>query len=33
MVNNYKIEVDYSRDVLFDEMGIRRLKDSYMRED
>jgi hypothetical protein len=29
----YKIIVDYTRDKLFDEMGLRRLKDSYMRED
>ena len=27
------INVDYSRDVLFDELGIKRLKDSYMKED
>lgn len=30
--NKYNIEVDYARDSLFDELGIRRLKDSYMRE-
>jgi len=29
----YKIEKDYSRDCLFDDMGIRRLKDSYMRDE
>ncbi len=27
------ITVDYSRDELFDELGIKRLKESYMRED
>ena len=27
------INVDYSRDALFDELGIKRLKDSYMKED
>jgi len=27
------ITVDYSRDQLFDELGIKRLKESYMRED
>ena len=27
------IEVDYSRDELFDDLGIRRLKESYMRDD
>jgi len=27
------IEIDYSRDALFDELGLRRLKDSYMREE
>jgi ribonucleoside-diphosphate reductase alpha chain len=27
------IKVDYSRDGLFDELGIKRLKESYMRED
>ena len=27
------IEVDFSRDNLFDELGIKRLKESYMRED
>jgi len=29
----YGIKVDYSRDGLFDELGIKRLKESYMRED
>ena len=28
-----EIVIDYSRDSLFDELGIKRLKDSYMRED
>ena len=27
------IVVDYSRDALFDDLGIKRLKESYMRED
>ena len=27
------INVDYSRDKLFDELGIKRLKDSYMKEE
>jgi len=27
------IEIDYSRDSLFDELGLARLKDSYMKED
>jgi hypothetical protein len=27
------IKVDYSRDNLFDELGIKRLKESYMREE
>ena len=27
------ITVDFSRDSLFDELGIKRLKESYMRED
>lgn len=27
------IKIDYSRDSLFDELGIRRLRDSYMRDD
>ena len=27
------IKVDYSRDKLFDELGLKRLKDSYMKED
>lgn len=29
----YSIEIDYSRDKLFDELGMKRLKDSYMRRD
>ena len=29
----HDIEVDFSRDSLFDELGIKRLKESYMRED
>ena len=27
------IEIDYSRDNLFDALGIKRLKESYMRDD
>jgi len=27
------IKVDYSRDILFDELGIKRLQESYMKED
>jgi ribonucleoside-diphosphate reductase alpha chain len=27
------IKVDYSRDLLFDDLGVKRLKESYMRED
>ena len=27
------IKVDYSRDNLFDELGIKRLRESYMKED
>ncbi|MEY3377008.1 MAG: hypothetical protein RL463_1318, partial [Bacteroidota bacterium] len=27
------INIDLSRDSLFDELGIKRLKESYMRED
>jgi ribonucleoside-diphosphate reductase alpha chain len=33
MINKKHVKLDYSRDALFDEMGIRRLKDSYMRPD
>lgn len=29
----YNIEMDFSRDALFDELGKTRLRDSYMRED
>jgi ribonucleoside-diphosphate reductase alpha chain len=29
----HDIEVDYSRDALFDNLGLTRLKESYMRED
>jgi ribonucleoside-diphosphate reductase alpha chain len=32
MINKKKVVVDYSRDDLFDPMGIRRLRDSYMLE-
>jgi ribonucleoside-diphosphate reductase alpha chain len=27
------IVLDYSRDSLFDELGLKRLKESYMRDD
>lgn len=30
MINKRLVKVDYSRDSLFDTMGLRRLKDSYM---
>lgn len=30
MISKNKVKVDYSRDSLFDEMGLRRLRDSYM---
>ena len=33
MISKDKIKIDYSRDSLFDVMGLRRLKDSYMRDD
>jgi len=33
MISKSKVKIDLSRDSLFDEMGIRRLKDSYMRPD
>jgi ribonucleoside-diphosphate reductase alpha chain len=29
----HDIKIDYSRDSLFDELGLKRLKESYMRED
>ena len=33
MSNVYDINVDYTRDNLFDELGLKRLKESYMRDD
>ena len=30
--NVHGIEVDYSRDILFDDLGIKRLQESYMRD-
>jgi ribonucleoside-diphosphate reductase alpha chain len=33
MATIHGITVDYSRDALFDELGLKRLKESYMRED
>lgn len=32
-MNKYKIEIDLTRDNLFDELGLKRLKDSYMKPD
>lgn len=29
----YKIDIDLSRDALFDDLGLQRLKESYMKED
>lgn len=29
----YKVKIDHTRDALFDELGIKRLKESYMRDD
>jgi ribonucleoside-diphosphate reductase alpha chain len=29
----YKVDIDLSRDALFDELGLQRLKESYMKED
>jgi len=33
MKPQYPIEIDYSRDDLFEEMGMRRLRDSYLADD
>jgi len=33
MPNYLGIEVDYSKDALFDQLGLTRLKESYMKED
>ena len=34
MVENYLgIDIDYSRDSLFDQLGVKRLQESYMKED
>lgn len=33
MTKYLDIQVDYSRDSLFDELGLKRLKESYMKED
>ncbi len=27
------VQIDYSRDALFDDLGLKRLRESYMRED
>lgn len=29
----YQVKIDYSRNALFDDLGIKRLKDSYMRDE
>src|SRR6056300_508535 len=29
----HRIKIDYEKDKLFDDLGLRRLKESYMRED
>jgi len=33
MANVHGIRIDFSRDSLFDELGLKRLKESYMKED
>ena len=33
MIDKSSITIDLERDKLFDELGIKRLKESYMRED
>ena len=33
MTNIHGINIDPTRDSLFDELGIKRLKESYMKED
>ena len=33
MTQVHGITIDYSRDSLFDELGIKRLKESYMKEE
>jgi ribonucleoside-diphosphate reductase alpha chain len=32
-MNNHGLTLDYSRDALFDELGLKRLRESYMKED
>jgi len=32
-MNSYEIKMDLSRDSLFDELGLKRLKESYMKDD
>ena len=32
-MSQYEIKIDYSRDSLFDKLGLQRLRESYMRED
>ena len=32
-IKNMTLELDFSRDALFDELGLQRLRESYMRED
>ncbi len=33
MNSSFNVQIDYSRDALFDELGIKRLKESYMRDE
>lgn len=33
MTNHLDIKIDYTRDSLFDELGLKRLKESYMKDD
>jgi len=33
MKNYLGIDLDYSKDSLFDELGLKRLRESYMRDD
>lgn len=33
MTKHMDIDVDYSRDSLFDDLGLKRLKESYMKDD
>ena len=33
IMNTFPITLDHARDKLFDELGLQRLKESYMRDD